>query len=123
MKEQWTSILPDSLLSQGQFLGGVGIKKTAWPVRCAIDVADHLRVNGWAILGGDLYRRNGSTFTPALENWSCEIAASEAWASFVGRSGVAARRFLSRFNESDSWATIVASSKPDAPQLASSHVR
>jgi hypothetical protein len=123
MRERWMSILPESVACQGQFLGAFGIEETAWPVSDAPDIADLLRANGWAIVGGDLYRQNGNTFVPTYDNWSCEIATSEAWVSYVARSSVVARKFLSRFRESDCWATIVATAKPDAQQLVSSHVR
>ena len=123
MRELWISILPDSIALQGQFLGAFGVKETAWPVDCAVEIADMLRVDGWAIAGGDLYRKKEESFLPAHENWSCAIAASEAWESYVARSSIAARRFFLRFSEPDCWTTIVASSKPDTQQLASSHVR
>ncbi len=124
MTEAWVELVPEAVRSSGLSLAPVGVNETAWPIRCADLLIPALRNFGYAILGGDIYVHNASKFAPAYANWFCTINIGEPWDTYAQRScSEAAKYLVGHHLESDWWFTLVATSKPDAAQLAMSHAR
>ena len=124
MTEAWLELYPEKVMALGQSLMPFGVNETAWPILCADVLIPTLRNSGYAILGGDIYVHEASTFTPAYENWFCSINVGEQWDTFAQRScSEASEYLLGHHLKSDWWFTLVVTSKPDAAQLATSYAR
>lgn len=122
MTETRLEFVPAKVMSLGQSLMPFGVNETAWPILCADVLIPTLRNSGYAILGGDIYVHEASTFMPAYENWFCSINGGEQWDTFAHRSCSEASQYLSgQHQKTDRWFTLVATLKPDAAQLATSY--
>ena len=124
MAEAWEKLLPEPARSSGVSLKPLGINETSWPISCAEMVVSTLLNGAYAILGGDIYFKEATTFVPAYENWSCAVALGEQWSVYAQRSCNEAMQYLlSHSAQTNRWFTIVATSKPSAAELVASYAR
>jgi hypothetical protein len=93
MSHIWTSVV-DEILHQGCWLGNLGIQNWALDRSLTLDVLSQLERAGVAVLGGDVYIRQGEAIEPSYDNWYCERRADETVLAFVSRSTRAAREYV-----------------------------
>ncbi|MCG8312328.1 MAG: Imm40 family immunity protein [Pseudomonadales bacterium] len=116
--------LPQAILEKGLATYPEDSSEIAWPIALANEVVGKVNEAGLAILGGDIYERNGQRFKPAYEHWHSEIWPGEKWEDFVLRSYVEAKAYLkSYWLKEEQWFVLVVVEKPDASMLAKSYAR
>jgi hypothetical protein len=62
------SHFPHNLLNKGLSLEGMGISELAWEKEDVLRVIEFLTDNTYAILGGDVYRKEGKEFISTYDN-------------------------------------------------------
>jgi hypothetical protein len=78
--------LSNSLQERSVDLSEVGSAEYGFPVDCADEVFNSLIQNGFAILGGDLWRKTGAKFEPVFDGWYTDSLTDEAvlaWHKFL----------------------------------------
>jgi len=114
-----TKILPQALLVKGLPTHSEGSKEIAWPRPLAKQIAGRINESSLAILGGDIYEKNATSFKSAHENWCCEIRHGEKWADFVLRSYVETKAYLESYWLIEGhWIVFVVVEKPDESMLS-----
>jgi len=80
--------LPKSLQDRSVDLSEVGSAEYGFPVDCADEVFNSIIQNGFAVLGGDLWRKAGVKFEPVFDGWYSNSPSEDAvsvWRKFLDR--------------------------------------
>ena len=116
-------VFPESILEIGIPTFPGESSEIAWPLTQATIILEQVRLTGLAILGGDIYVKESKDLVPTYDNWSTDIERGEKWEVFVRRSQAEAKAYLEKpWHKDNSWFVLVVADKPDAGQLAISHV-
>jgi hypothetical protein len=83
----WLDELDPSLVARSTSLEREGVKEVAWDKQTAHLVVRKLANLGYAILGGDVWKKDEhGRWRPAHDNWYLEPHRGEAAGSYIGRS-------------------------------------
>ncbi|NEX94032.1 Imm40 family immunity protein [Caulobacter sp. 17J65-9] len=106
MKTTWGSEV-EAVLNSGVSLEPFGVQGWALPQVDALAAIERLRGLGVPVVGGDAFERKSGELVLAYANWCCELFPGEEIASYVDRSALVARRFVSEYRGRDPYFAIV----------------
>jgi hypothetical protein len=101
--------IPAELMGRSEGLSSLGINEIAWSPSDAIEVLRLLDETDVAVLGGDVYRREGVEFEPTCENWYVDRGRCESIGEFAKRSREVARSFIGKLSGRECWVSLVCS--------------
>lgn len=102
MKNTWSENV-DNILKCGIFLENLGIKNWALPEKNVLQALEKLFKIGVGVLGGDVYIiEKDSTINPTYDSWYCNRENSEDDISFVSRSILRAKNYITNYQQEKS---------------------
>ncbi len=97
----------DAILSVGEQLTERGRGNWALPKVAAFDAVKRIGELGVAVLGGDVFRREGSELVFDYAGWSSDPQSGEEWQAFVARSLVETIAYISTYPDEQALFAIV----------------
>lgn len=118
MDQVW-SRTTDEILSVGEFLGEAGVRNWALTREQTLLAIAELGSEGIAVLGGDVYKRDGTVFAANGDSWHCDRDPAEDSETYVSRSVETARRYVTRYptqRSGETYFAVVPGNDPEASQ-------
>jgi hypothetical protein len=97
MKMRWSNEI-DPILAVGMPLSDIGINNWALDADQALGAIRQLGSQGVAVLGGDVFIRDGKDLRACSDSWCCERREAESQSGFVQRSCQDAIDFISKYH-------------------------
>lgn len=102
----------DSILATGRPLSDLSVRNWALDRDSAQLALDQLASLGIAVLGGDIYVPDGTSFRQNYDNWYCNRMTGESDNDFLARSISTARDYISKYLDAQAHYAIVPDIKP-----------
>ncbi|MGE5409829.1 MAG: Imm40 family immunity protein [Clostridiales bacterium] len=97
-KETAFSYKIDQILRIGIWLGEFGINNWALTKPQALKVLEQFESSNIAVLGGDVYEREGNHFQIIYDNWCCDPLPNDTKAEYIKRTIEKARIYIEQYN-------------------------
>lgn len=97
MRAPLSSVFSEDVLRASYPLGVDWTTELAWKYEDTLKAIEYLAERGYAILGGDAYRRDQDQFIPTLDNWSVSYKHDITWEQYVAQSEKKARAYLEKY--------------------------
>jgi hypothetical protein len=88
---------PKELLHKGYSLKQNGVNEIAWKKVDAYQVIEFLMKSGYAILGGDVYTKEGGNFIPTYDSWFINKQEKISWENFILKSKEKALAYIEHY--------------------------
>ena len=95
------SIIPKELLNVSYSLEDLGILELAWNWSDAVRVVEHLTKHGFAILGGDVYSKNGGRLKTTIDSWYINKDDLTLWEDYVQKSKHKAISYITSYKSTN----------------------
>ena len=79
-------LIPPAIVSRAVPLASEGVEDVAWCREDALEVIRLARDAQFAILGGDVWMRQGKRWVPTYDTWACDRDQEESLEAFSARS-------------------------------------